>query len=67
MAAFQFGFATGVLNVPQDAITDEVGLPSNGWGWAMVVSIWCFAGLLGTQVRAAPRDPSRRPAPHEVS
>jgi hypothetical protein len=61
LAAFQFGFATGVLNVPQDAITDEVGLSTNGLGWSTVVSSWCFAGLLGTQVGHARLEHSSPP------
>lgn len=51
LAAFQFGFATGMLNVPQEAITRELGVALNGWIWSAVVSSWCFAGLLGAQVR----------------
>lgn len=61
-AAFQFGFATGVLNIPQKSITEEIGLPPNGLGWSFVVSIWCLGGLLGAQNAASIADKRGRRA-----
>jgi len=54
--AFQFGFAIGVLNVPQEAIAETLHLDPNGITWSTVVSIFCLGGLAGAQVAGSIAD-----------
>ena len=62
LSSFQFGYATGILNVPQRIITTDLGLDKDSISWAVVVSIWALGGLLGAQVAAVVADSrGRRP------
>jgi len=62
LSSFQFGYATGILNVPQRIITTDLGLDKDSMSWAVVVSIWALGGLLGAQVAAVVADSrGRRP------
>ena len=52
--ALQFGFAIGVLNIPQQLITTQLAVSPDGIAWAAVVSIWALGGLLGTPHHSTP-------------
>eukprot|EP00823_Brevimastigomonas_motovehiculus_P000314 TRINITY_DN10404_c0_g1_i1.p1 TRINITY_DN10404_c0_g1~~TRINITY_DN10404_c0_g1_i1.p1 ORF type:complete len:630 (-),score=97.86 TRINITY_DN10404_c0_g1_i1:61-1950(-) len=46
LGSFQFGYNSGVINVPEKIISSELGLSQ--FEWALVVSIFCIGGLLGS-------------------
>lgn len=48
LAAFQYGYHTGVLNVPEATIMASLQLTQSQW--ACVVSVFCVGGLLGSHV-----------------
>lgn len=45
ISAFQFGYHTGVINVPAGIIRDSVGIDETDW--AVIVSIFTIGGLFG--------------------
>ena len=56
--ALQFGFAIGVLNIPQQLITTQLAVSPDGIAWAAVVSIWALGGLLGTPPHTTAQQPT---------
>ena len=62
LPALQYGFATGVLNVPQNEIVQQLNISASGPYWGIVVSIFCLGGLIGAQQAATIADARGRRA-----
>lgn len=48
LGSFQFGYNSGVINVPEKEIMDSLDLSETQF--AVIVSIFCLGGFIGTQV-----------------
>lgn len=48
LGSVQFGWATGVTNIPQNAIEGSLKLGSTQW--SVVVAAFCVGGLIGAQI-----------------
>eukprot|EP00966_Prymnesium_polylepis_P241498 5584849-Prymnesium_polylepis.2 len=60
--ALQHGVATAGLNVPQAAITAELGISATSVAWSSAVSSFCLAGLFGAQTASVVADKRGRKA-----
>ena len=60
--ALQHGVATGLLNIPQAAITEELGISAAGLAWSSAVSCFCLGGLGGAKAASSIADARGRKA-----